>query len=285
MADTQPQVERTEIDPIFKQVLTDRCEQLNIPLRTQVEVGRMPRTMDALIRLSNPQEIEQVQTQTPFGYFREHNQVEFKGKGDPLTIEGYHLILGRAHFYMGEQRISPSQMTVTIICSRKPRKVLYHCEDHVEFQKVDSAHYVSSEKLPVHIIPINELAMIPQNYPLLVFAASDRKLREFLQKTLEERNLAYIRYAYAVRAEITKEVLAMARRHYRLTRPELEFIYNDIGQELLPFYNPGDLLKHLNTRDLLKHLSTEVQRPLSEEERKMLRQLLEDQKKKSPTSL
>ncbi len=317
------ETQREEIDPVFKQVLVDNCGQLNISIKTQVEVSRLPRTMDVLIHLSAPQEFERVQLQTPFGHFLTHNQVEFKGRRDNLTIAGYHLIFGRTHLYIGEQDINPEQMTVTIVCARKPRKVLYHCKEHLEFEKLpEKGYYLSSTKPPVYVIAINELAEIPRNYPLLLFAASEEKFRRFLRKNFQERNFQYVRYAYAVRPSVTKEELAMARRHYRLSEEELEFIAQDIGAELMPFFSPEVRLQGLSTkeklrglstkeklrglstkeklqglspeeklnglsrRELLRYLSTETQqRSLTAEERRILQQLLESPEENSESTM
>ena len=262
----EPQLaeKRRNIDPVFKEMLTRQFGQLDIPLQTQVEVSRLPRTMDALVLLLRNEDLEKARVQTPFPHFQAHNQVEYKGIRDPLTIEGYHLIRGRTHLYMGEQSVSPSQMTVTIVCSRKPRNVLYHSKDHVVFEKVDKAYYVSDGKPPVYILAINELPMIPQNYPFLVFTSSENNFRQFLRKTFEERTFQYVRYAYAVRPKITKEELAMARRHYRLSEEELEFIKNDIGQELLSFYSTEDRLHGLSPEERLRGLNANELRKLKQ---------------------
>ena len=275
--DTSSQVQREEIDPVFKQVLTFRCEQLNIPLQTQVEVSRIPRTMDVLIHFHTPQEVEQAQEQTPFAYLREHNQIEFKGKRDALTIAGYHLIRGRTHLYLGEKDTSALEMTVTIVCSRKPRKVLYRCEDDVVFKKLENGYYVSSGKPPIYIVVINELAIIPRNYPLLVFAASERVFRQFLRQTFKEENFQYIRYAYAVQPKVTKEELAMAGIHHRLSREDLEFIAQDIGAELVNFLNLEERLKGLSPEEQLHGLSPEERlRGLDANELRKLKQLLDN---------
>jgi len=73
---------------------------------------------------------------------------------------------------------------------------------------------------------------------------------------------------------------------YRLPKKNLEFIVNDIGAELLPYFRKEDLLKRLsheerlqglNVEDLLKHLSLEDRlRGLNAEERRKLKQLLEN---------
>jgi len=127
----QESSEREEIDPVFKDVLIFYLGQFNILLQTQVEVSRLPRTMDALVIVEQSDYLLKIRLETPFGYFCVYNQVEFKGKNDRLTIFGYHLILGRAHLYLGEKKISASEMTVTIISARKPIKVLRHCQNDV----------------------------------------------------------------------------------------------------------------------------------------------------------
>ena len=169
--------------------------QFNIIIQTQVEVSRLPRTMDVLIVIEQTDSLLKIRLETPLGYFRIHNQIEFKGKNDPLTIHGYHLILGRAHLYLGEKEISASEMTVTIISARKPINVLRHCQDDVKWEEIGEGHYVSSDILPVHLIVINELPMESKNYPLLLFASSKKKFRQFLEQIITEDNSAYIYYA------------------------------------------------------------------------------------------
>jgi hypothetical protein len=233
-----------------------------------VEVSHLPRTMDAMIRLQNQQEIARVRSETPFTYFLLHNQIEFKGRRDPLTIEDWHRIWGRTHLYLGEQGLSPTEMTVTIVCSQKPVKVLYHSKDHVEFHRISPGYYVSDTKPLVYIIAINELEIIERNYPLLVFASSERKFRQFLKQTFDERNFDYVPYAYAVRPEITKEELAMAGRHQRLSRRELQFIAQDIGAELITFLSPEERLRGLSVTERIQDLNPN--------ELKQLKQLIEN---------
>lgn len=272
--DNQSTVQREAIDPVFKEVLTFRFGQLDIPVQTQVEISRIPRTMDALIFCKRPGDLEKIQSETPFGHFRVYNDLEFKSIKDALTIAEYRLILGRANLYLGENHIPASEMTVTIVCARKPRKVLYHSSMEVEFENIGNGHYVSTDKLPVHIIVINELEVSAKNYPLLLFASSEQKFRQFLRQTLDEGNLIYVRFAYYVRSQVTKEVLAMAGK-YRLPKKNLEFIAKDIGTELLPFLSPEDRLRGLSANEILKHLNPEeIARGLSAEERGMLKQLL-----------
>ncbi len=88
-ADNKTQsAERQEIDPVFKVVVTHNFGQLNILVQTQVEVSRLPRTMDALVILKSPGDVEKVRAETAFDYFRIHNHLELKGKNDSLDSCG-----------------------------------------------------------------------------------------------------------------------------------------------------------------------------------------------------
>jgi len=269
---TKSATEREEIDPVFKGVLIFWFGQFNVLIQTQVEVSRLPRTMDVLVIIEQTDYLLKVRLETPFGHFRVHNQIEFKGKNDPLTIHGYHLIRGRAHLYLGEKEISASEMTVTIISSRKPINVLRYCPDDVRWEEIAVGHYVSTDILPVHLIVINELPIEPKNYPLLLFASSKKKFRQFLERIVKEDNSAYIYYAYRIDPELTKEVLEVAGKSSSY-RKNLEFIAKDIGEELIPFLSKEKMLKHMTPEERLIGLTSE--------ERRRLKQLLEGEDEKN----
>lgn len=260
---------RAEIDPVFKAVICFRFGQLGISIKTQVEVGRLPRTIDAVLILELENDREKVRLETPFYYVRTHNQIEFKGINDPLTVAGFRLILGRANLYMGENEIPAEDMTITIVCSRKPEKVL-QSESEVEFIPFGEGYYRSKNKPPINLIVINELEIIPKNYPLLMFASSKKKFKEFLLDTVKNKCFdAYVAFAYRVNPEITKEVIEVAG--YGLSKEKLEFMANDIGPKLLPFLRKEDLLKHLTIEDRLKGLTAE--------DKQKLKQLLEKEQR------
>ena len=108
MSTDSPMADRHFLDPIFKEVMTFNFAQLALPVETQVEISRLPRTMDALVVLEQTAEREKVHTQTAFNYFRVYNQIEFKAKNDPLTRDEYNFIRGRSYLYLGEKQISAS---------------------------------------------------------------------------------------------------------------------------------------------------------------------------------
>jgi hypothetical protein len=212
-----------------------------------VEVARLPRKIDAVLTVATEAERLKICEQTPFFYWAKHNQLEFKGRRDALTETGYHTIDGRKHFLLSEQKISPFALAVTIICASKPRTVLTYAEKlERPFVPVTDGYYKREGHPPVYLIVVNELPLLPKNYPLLVFAASERKFREFLQQIIQERSSIYIRYAYEVRPKVTKAVLTMAGISATLSRKDLEFMAEDIGSELMAFMEPEDVVKGMD---------------------------------------
>jgi hypothetical protein len=187
-----------------------------------------------------------------------------------LTIAEYYLILGRGYLYLGEHDVLASQMTVTIVSSRRPRKALSRLKG-VGFQSIGEGRYLLSGELAVYLIVVNELTILPTNYPLLLFASSAKKFRQFLQQVVFEKNWNYIHFAYRLRPRITKEVLTMAGIN-SLPKKDLEFIAKDIGVEILPYLDKADLLKQLSLEDLLRGLNVE--------ELRKLKQLIENLEKK-----
>ena len=128
MISDKNQKQRSPIDPVFKQVLADEFAGYQAALQTEVEVGRLPRKIDAVLTVEAEKEREKICVETPFFYCMKHNQLEFKGRRDPLTEQGYHTIDGRKHFLLSEQKFSPFELTVTIICAGKPQKVMTYAQ-------------------------------------------------------------------------------------------------------------------------------------------------------------
>jgi hypothetical protein len=253
---TRSTIERHEIDPILKEVLTFSFGELGIPIQTQVEISRLPRTMDVLVVAEQSGNLEKIWYGTAFDFFRVHNSIEFKGKNDPLTIFDYHLILGRAHLYLGERKISSSEMTVTIVSARKPIKVLRQSQNDVKWKEIGVGHYVSTDLLPVHLLVCNELPLEPKYYPLLLFASSQEKFRRFMLRLIEEENATYINYAFRANPDLTKEVLRMAGKQ-SLYEKQLERIAKAVGPDLISFLNKDELLEQIPPEVRVRGLSLE----------------------------
>ncbi|MBI1927341.1 hypothetical protein HYR99_24260, partial [Candidatus Poribacteria bacterium] len=259
--------ERHEIDPVLKEVLTKHLGPLNLTIQTQVEVSRLPRTIDALVILKSPGQRKRVQSETVFRHFRIYNVIEFKGKGDPLTLWKYRLIVGRANLYLGEKKISASKMTVTIISARRPTQVLENCPEDVRWETIGSGHYRSTDLLPVHLFVCDELEIEPKNYPLLLFAASKEKLRQFFERIVEEDNDLYIHYAHFADYDLIEEVLKMAGKQSQYEKT-LKRLAKDYGPILLSALTPEERVRGLQPEERVRGLQPEERvRGLQPEER------------------
>ena len=256
-------------DSIFKRIMTLRFTELGIPLQTQVEVSHLPRTIDAVVVLRHEIDREKVRLETPFPYAGPHNLIEFKGENDRLTIPDFRLILGRTNLYMGENRIPVSNITLTIVCAGTPRKVLKHSPAEVEFESLGGGYYRSTDKLPVHIIAINELEVTPKNYPLLMFATSRQKFEEFLRNAIDRNDSDHnpvITFAYFLRSELAKEI-DMSVKSY-LSKEALDIIIEDIGDEILACFSMDEILSRFSMDEILARFSVdEIASRLSPEER------------------
>ena len=278
MADTpNNDTQRYMPDSIFKRIMDIRFSQLGIPLQTQVEVSHLPRTIDVVVVLHHETHQQKVRLETPIPYAGRYNLIEFKSENDRLTIDDFRLILGRANLYMGENRIQASDITITIVCAGTPRKVLKHCQAEVEFESLGGGYYRSNDKLPVHIIAINELEVTPKNYPLLMFATSKQKFEEFLRDAVNRNDSddnPVITFAYFLRSEFTKEIDMPFKN--RLSKEALAIIIEDIGDEILSCFSPEERLTGLSPEEIASRLSVEERLVgLSPEERRQLQQLLE----------
>lgn len=246
----EARAERQEIDPVFKQLIEDEFDEYQSTCQTEYEVNRLPRTIDAFITVEDEAERQKIHAATPFFYLLKDSQLEFKGRNDRLTKDGYAMIRGRMEFLLSEKNISPSMTTVSIICAGKPRAVFTYAKKERKQPFVamgEKGYYKTDEQPPIYVIVINELPIIPRNYPLLVFASNQRKFRAFLEQMIAEGKRTYIRYAYEVRPQVTKEVLTMAGLTSALSREDLEFMADDIGRDLVGVMNPKDVLEGMDS--------------------------------------
>ena len=243
--------ERQAIDPVFKQIVEEEFAAYKATCQTEYEVSRLPRTIDALITVEEEAERQKIRVATPFFYLLKDNQIEFKGQNDRLTTKGYNRIRGRMEFLLSSKAVSPAAMTVSIVSAGRPRTILKYAKGERKQPFVAMAepgYYKTDEQPSVYLIVINELPIVPKNYPLLLFASNEQKFREALAKMIVAGQHTYIRYAYRVRPQVTKEVLVMAGKARSLPRKDLEFIANDIGRELIDVMEPEDVKESMDRK-------------------------------------
>jgi len=242
-------------DALFKEVMTELFGGLQIPIKTEQEVSRKPRTIDVVITCTE-EDIEKAKGETPFDFLKENNIVAFKSITDPLTIWEYHKIRARAHFYIAENELATEDTIICAVCSSEPRKVLHQSQDTVEFRMITPWHYVSNEKIPFHVIIIRKLKTKFKNYPLLPFAPM-RKFKEFVKHAAENNRLKYLKYGYLLHPQETKEVLMMIG-DVPIPEENVKFIVNDLTPErILRYIDVEDRLRGVDIEDRLRGVDVE----------------------------
>ncbi|MBI1930110.1 hypothetical protein HYR99_38405 [Candidatus Poribacteria bacterium] len=162
-------------------------------------------------------------------------------------------------------------MTITIVSARRPVQVLEHCTDEVKWEQISPGYYKSTDLLPVHLFVCDELEVNPKNYLLLLFAASEEKLRQFFERIVEEEDSFYIRYAIRLKPKLMKEVLEMAGK-LNLYQQDLKRFAEAAGEDLIPFLKEK-VLKQMTPEEILRGLDPDT--------REKLKQLLNGQVKQN----
>ena len=226
----------TPWDALYKQVLTRFFQRENITATTEVEVGRLPRTIDIAL-VSSKDEAERLALVSPFTFFARNNLLEFKSPSDPLTPAEYKRIIARAYLYMAEVELDDlSMLTVCAVTSGKPNKVLNEIPKLVKFSNVSDALY-KSDNFPFYVIVVAELAIEERNYPLLLFSKG-RKRKEFLKELVRRtaspatrrKAIEYLRLAYQLYPEDVLEVFSMSK-DFPTVEENIRVIVNDLGAE------------------------------------------------------
>ena len=252
--DTEPQASNP-YDALFKEVMTELFSGLQIPIKTEQEVSRRPRTIDVVITCTQ-EDIQKVKDETPFDFLAKNNIIAFKSMSDRLTIWEYHKIIARAHFYIAENRISTKDTIICAVCSSYPRKVLRQSQETVKFTMINPWHYVSDERIPFHVIVIRKLKTEFKNYPLLLLAPI-RKFKEFVKHAAENNRLEYIEYAYILHPKETREVLMMFSK-IPIPEENVKFIVEDLTPErILRYVDIEDRLRGIDAEDRFRGIDVE----------------------------
>ena len=119
----------------------------------------------------------------------------------------------------------------------------------------------------MNLFVCDELEMNPNNYLLLLFAASEEKLRQFFERIVAEEDAFYLHYALWLKPTLVKEVLAMAGK-LTLYQQDLKRFAQAAGEDLLPLMSPEERVRGLTPEERLRGLTPEeVGRVLTPEER------------------
>jgi hypothetical protein len=258
----------TPWDALYKQVLTRFFQKEKVTVNTEVEVGRLPRTIDLALVCSH-EETQRLAFSSPFTFLAKHNLLEFKSPSDPLTSTEYKRIMARAYLYMAEVSLDDlSMLTVCAVTSGKPVKVLNKIPQLVKFSIVSDALY-KSDNFPFYVLVVAELAIEERNYPLLLFSKG-RKRKEFLKELVRKGAIEYLRLAYQLYPDDVMEVFSMSK-DFPTLEENIRVIIKDLGADrILREMQPQEIAQTIDAQKW-----TQIAQSIpDEQENALLRSLL-----------
>ncbi len=241
----ETQSKRKLWDPFFKEFLALPFSGPGASIQTEIEVNRLPQRIDALAILESAAARTRMRANPLLSYLRTYNLFEFKGQNDPLNGSEYHRICMRAYGYLAEHKVPDTEVTLTIVSSRKPRVLLTHPPFGLPWQQLAPGHYHHRDGLPVHLLVCNEVERVEPNYWLLLFASSRKQFRAFLRRVITEENTLYFDLALYLQPAVTEEICEM-EGHRDLFQSRLREVATTLGPKLLSVMSLSDMLALLN---------------------------------------
>ena len=182
--------------------------------------------------------------ETCFCFFLRINDLELKSPEDALDLADYMTIVSRAYGLLAKQEDEsdqlPTNATLTIVCSVRPKKLLEDLQAELQFFPTsEPGIYLNKQRIEERIIVSSELDVIEKNYPLLILAKG-KKLLEFFEQVVMKGLTEYVEILLEVGVSIDPETMIegvrrMAERHHELTpglKRALESWFEDYPQHI-----------------------------------------------------
>jgi len=148
---------RTSWHPAFAQAIENELEECQDALTFEVEhqLTTEPLKIDVLI-IKKKRNV--VIKKNIAQNFRSFNVVEYKSPKDRVTVEDYHKTHCYSRLYASLNRIDINEMSVTVVATRHPRKLLGFLGDQYMVHNVQPGIYlVAGDTSPTQIIVLEEL--------------------------------------------------------------------------------------------------------------------------------
>jgi hypothetical protein len=219
-------------DAVLKEVLVLLCGQAGVPVVTEYEVSRLPRTIDGVTVLDEAARAWFAEN-TPLDFLAVHVILEGKSEKARLTPDELKYVVGRAYFYTGQAHVDDlRQVTVCVITAGPPWKVLKHSRELVEFDLIRPGLWRARMKLPFYVLVASHLEVEPKNYPFLLFATG-KKRKEFLRALVQEAGSVYLSLALELYPhEVAEEMLMSRKKQEEWTKEQaLAYMIEQMGPE------------------------------------------------------
>ena len=148
---------RTSWHPAFAQAIENELEECQdaLTFETEHQLTTEPLKIDVLI-IKKKKNV--VIKKNIARIFRLYNVVEYKSPKDHVTIEDYHKTHCYSRLYASLNRIDINEMSVTVVATRHPRKLLGFLKNQYTVQHVQPGIYlVEGDTSPTQIIVSEEL--------------------------------------------------------------------------------------------------------------------------------
>ena len=169
--------------------------------------------------------------------FRGHNIIEFKHPNESLTMPKYIKTIGYACLYQSIARVAYQDITLTMICTKHPRKLLKDLRENPLFsvtEKHPGIYVIEGERFPVRIIESKRLTE-EENIWLksLRKDANWRELEKIIELSEATRrrvNLgAYLHALLSANRTYVMEGMNMSKRESQEIRQMWEQIMDETG--------------------------------------------------------
>ena len=204
-----------------------------VTIEREFLLGSQPPRADFLILME--QEIVDLGLEI-FRIFREHNIIEFKAPDDELNESVLWKCIGYAGFYMSIKRLSPGQVTLTLIRDAKPRRFFEEMKDYIHAEKGKQGIYQIQNwqvPFPIQVIVTSELTG-PEyaGFRSISKKPSVEDVELMLRKHKQEVDpelIGYYRAYWNVSVRLTGSALEEAkRRTSEMANDVLEFFKTEV---------------------------------------------------------
>jgi hypothetical protein len=93
--------------------------------------------------------------------FRTHNLIEYKSPGDYVSVEDFYKVYAYACLYLGAKKLEVTDLSISFVESRRPRKLLSHLKEVRGYQveeKSPGIYIVKGDIFAIQIIDSGELS-------------------------------------------------------------------------------------------------------------------------------
>ena len=210
---------RTSWHPAFAQAIEHELEESKdaLTFETEHQLTTEPLRIDVLI-IKKKRNV--VIKKNIAHIFREFNVVEYKSPEDHVTVESYHKTHCYSRLYASLNRVDINQMSVTVVATRHPRKLLAFLKKQYTVANVQPGIYtVEGDTSPTQILVSDELPK-KDNFWLTNLRndlTEEQMLRVFTAAANKASMDAYVYVIADANAKTTEELYMKRKKDVFLT--------------------------------------------------------------------